>query len=301
MPTRDRRGPRGRPGRRCLAVAIALLGGAAAAYGEELPAVLAGAHEAFQHPVRVESGLEDRRLAGEVWSVAPGRYAEVRALLEQPEHWCDIVSLHLNVKACVHYTEGGRQRIVMYLGYKVFQTPEEAHPLDVELELASDAERIAARMVAGDGPYGTSDYELDLEARPLAEGRTLLHFEYAYRFSWIAEAAMRLFLETWARHKVGFSLDDEQQPIRGFRGLVERNSIRYHLALQAFLEHPGRDEAAREGRWRRWFELTERHARQLHEIERDEYLDAKRREHRERLRLQAELDARVSLTRSEPG
>jgi hypothetical protein len=97
--------------------------------------------------------------------------------------------------------------------------------------------------------------------------------------------AMQAYLGTVGSSKVGFTVvgtqpDGERRFIGGMRGLVERNTMRYYLAIEAFLGALGAPPQARlEKRLRDWFAATERYPRQLHEMEQDEYLDMKRREH----------------------
>jgi hypothetical protein len=64
------------------------------------------------------------------------------------------------------------------------------------------------------------------------------------------------------------------------RGVVERNTMRYYLAIDAFLDSLpllGKEQLA----WRleRWFSATERYHRQLHELERADYLSMKYQEY----------------------
>jgi hypothetical protein len=78
---------------------------------------------------------------------------------------------------------------------------------------------------------------------------------------------------------VGFTVlgkTPEGQPdyIRGLRGLVERNAMRYFLTLDAYLSAPGPEQADR--RQRRWFAAAEQYPRQLHEVDLDTYLALKR-------------------------
>ena len=75
--------------------------------------------------------------------------------------------------------------------------------------------------------------------------------------------------------------------MEGVRGTIERNTMRYYLALQAVLETRDLPPDDRfEASIRSWFALTERYRPQLYEMEREEYLQAKRREHINQLRLQ---------------
>jgi hypothetical protein len=76
---------------------------------------------------------------------------------------------------------------------------------------------------------------------------------------------------------------------------VERNVMRYYLAVQAFLETQSVPEPERfERRLGRWFELTGRYP-QLHEVDWEEYLETKRRERLDLLRQQEAAEgARVT-------
>ena len=105
---------------------------------------------------------------------------------------------------------------------------------------------------------------------------------------------MQAYLGTLGRGKVGFTATGTPaggQPryVGGTRGIVERNTMRYFLAIDAFLGAVSvPPQAQLEKRLRDWFSASERYARQLHEMERGEYLDMKRREH---LRQQVGLAA----------
>jgi hypothetical protein len=111
----------------------------------------------------------------------------------------------------------------------------------------------------------------------------------------MSRAAVFGYLKTMGRKKVGFSVvgrDREGRPIyvRGVQGMIERNAMRYHLAVQAYLETLQVPECDRfERRIERWFDLTSAHQRQLFEMVRDDYLRYKRRERAEQARLQHAL------------
>ena len=112
---------------------------------------------------------------------------------------------------------------------------------------------------------------------------------------------MQAYLGTIGSDKVGFTVVGKQsdgQPLHvgGMRGLVERNTMRYYLAIEAFLGALSAPPQARlEKRLHDWFAAVERYPRQLHEMEQAEYLDMKRKEY---LRQQAEARA---TTRPTPG
>src|SRR5262249_8515036 len=119
-----------------------------------------------------------------------------------------------------------------------------------------------------------------LEAAPVEGGRTFLHFSYSYGFGTMSRMAMSTYLATAGADKVGFSKDGEGRYVGGVRGVVERNTMRYFLAIDAFLDTLTAPPDARiEKRLREWFAATERYPRQLHEMDADEYLAMKRREY----------------------
>ena len=62
--------------------------------------------------------------------------------------------------------------------------------------------------------------------------------------------------------------------------MVERNTMRYYLAIDAYLAAltaPPKDQL--EKRLQYWFNATEQYARQLHEVERNDYFEMKRKEY----------------------
>ena len=119
-----------------------------------------------------------------------------------------------------------------------------------------------------------------MEAAPLDATHTMLHMSYAYGFGFTARVAMNAYLSTAGSDKVGFSVagkDDDGKPtyVGGVRGLVERNTMRYYLAIDDYVAAPA--PAQLEQRLNTWFDATERYPRQLHELEKSDYLAMKRR------------------------
>jgi len=187
-------------------------------------------------------------------------------------------------------------RVTLYSGRKFYEPPEDAYrlPHTFAVEAASD-DYVRVALTAPEGPLGTRDYRLVVEALALDESRTFLHVSYGYGFGWLGRTAMQTYLATLGQGKVGFTVvgrTKQGEPIYvdGVRGVVERNAVRYYLALQAYLEAAdgGNVDVLRAAK--RWFDLTERFARQLYELERAEYLDAKRKELSHQQRLQAAVE-----------
>ena len=139
------------------------------------------------------------------------------------------------------------------------------------------------RLGAENGPFGTRDYRIQLQAIPLDGGRkTFVHLDYAYVYGMAARLAMQGYLATVGAGKVGFTREGQGAGapyIGGVRGAVERNTMRYYLAIDAYLASLGAPPAQqRSQRLEAWFAATEQYATQLHELGRDEYMAMKTRE-----------------------
>jgi hypothetical protein len=96
---------------------------------------------------------------------------------------------------------------------------------------------------------------------------------------------MRLYLGTAGADKVGFTVvgkqpDGAPKYVGGMRGVAERNTMRYYLAIESHLGALSSPPQARiEKSLRDWFAATQRYPRQLREMEQAEYLSMKRREY----------------------
>lgn len=241
----------------------------------------------FNKPLVLQSQESGRGVSGEVYAVVEHPFASVRAALDGAPRWCEILMLHLNTKHC--FAAGGAADAVltMHVGKKFDQPLEDSFRLDFRYLM--DARRpdyLRARLEAKEGPFSTHDYRIVVEATPLDAQRTFLHFSYSYGYGMTARFALNAYLNTVGRQKVGFSRDHGNHFVGGVRGLVERNTMRYYLAIEATLDAQAAPPETRfEKRLRNWFTASEQYARQLHEISEGEYLEMK---HRENRRLQAQ-------------
>lgn len=240
------------------------------------------ASNAFQRPLHLESTQTSGDLQGDVYAVVEHPYATVMASLQQPEQWCDVLLLHLNVKGC--HAEPG-PRLAVSVGKKTAQSLDDAYEVAFDYRVAATgADYLRVGLDADRGPLGTNHYRIAFEAAPLDERRSFVHLSYAYAYGMAARLAMQGYLSTIGRDKVGFSVtgrDGRGQPVyvNGVRGVVERNTMRYFLAIEAYLGAVGLPPGERlRKRLDDWFAATERYPRQLHEIDRGEYLAAKREE-----------------------
>jgi hypothetical protein len=224
-------------------------------------------------------------MSGRVRASTQRPLTEVASSLARPEDWCAALLLHLNVKFCRAGGTDAQPRLMVALGKKTFQSLDDVHWLELALDAQqSNPQRFDVRLTAERGPFDTSNYVIALRAATRHDGTgSDLQFEYSMRYGVTARLALSAFLNTAARGKVGFSTESptasETRYVTGLQGAVERNAMRYFLAISSHLEASrfGPDERA-EHAFAHWFDATERYPRQLHEIERSAYLAMKRRE-----------------------
>jgi len=277
-------------------LAFVLLFFAVAAHAEPEPgsaAALRGTYAAladrlaaspFGRPLVLESHQSDDRVQGAVYAVVDHEFDDLRSGLDGTHQWCQILILHLNVKDCRATPGGG---LAVYLGRKTPQPPEETRRVDFDYRrMIHSADFMETVLRAESGPAGTRDYRIRLEVAPLDAKRSFIALSYSYAYGLAARIALTAYLATAGSGKVGFTVlgrrpNGAAEYVGGLRGIVERNVMRYYLAVEAYLAALSAPPDARpEKSMRDWFAATERYPRQLHEIGRAEYLEMKRVEYR---------------------
>ncbi|HJV65639.1 MAG TPA: hypothetical protein VJ550_07900 [Geomonas sp.] len=246
----------------------------------------------FGAPIHLDSTETSRSVVVDMYGVFPHPFAVIKEALRNPPNWCDITSLHINVKACTTAKSGDQWYVTIYNGRKYYQPPSDAYPLKLKFNLASDtADYLNINMSADQGPLHTKDHRINLEAAPLDNDKTFVHFSYTYSYGPMAKMAIKSYFATIGRDKVGFSVvagkGGRYYYVGGVRGAVERNTVRYYLAVETFvdtLKYPAGERL--EKRLSRWYDLTSRYPRQLKEMDKAEYLATKRREHGNMITLQ---------------
>ncbi|WP_332748442.1 hypothetical protein [Hydrogenophaga sp.] len=225
------------------------------------------------------------RMQGEVHALIDEPFDRVRQELTQADRWCDVLILHLNVKYCRSMRNAAGEELVSGVGRKFDQPLSEVYWVRFGFKVAADrSDHLLVELRAPSGPLATRDYRIVVEAVPHAGGQSLVRMTYSYGFGTAARWAMKTYLATLGRGKTGFSVvgrSDDGQPIRveGVRGVVERNTLRYYLALQSHLQsHDAPGTAQLQQSLEGWFNATERYAEQLHEIERADYVAMKLKE-----------------------
>ena len=240
----------------------------------------------FKRQLVLDSSELQGRLKGDVYAIIDYPFATVNAGLNNPQNWCDVMLLHINTKYCHAERRPSGTVLNVNIGKK---TPEElADAARVEFNYsvaAATPEYFEINLNASEGPLGTSDFLIQMEAVALPNAKTFLHLTYSYAINVSGRLSMKAYLGTIGSQKVGFTVigkkvDGQPDYIRGVRGLMERNTMRYYLAIDSFL---GANRTASPGRFEKqlqsWFSASERYPRQLHEMDRRTYVEMKRAEY----------------------
>jgi hypothetical protein len=272
-----------------LALAWPLHGAAAdrsAVLQAEHAALQAGLRDSpFGEPLLLQTGGSDALHTGEVMAVLPRPLASVTAALRTPASLCGLLILHLNVRDCqpVAAAAGSAGDQLQILAGPMRETlPGLVYGVRLGLQLETDTPGyFSVQLQAPEGPLGTTDLRVRVEALALEPGQTYLHIHYSQASGLAARMATRLYLATAGRSKIGFSsdgldADGQPRPVGGERGGLERHVMRHYLALLAYSGVVAVSPAARlDARLRAWHALTERHAAQLHEMDLAAYLAEK--------------------------
>src|SRR5688572_15477899 len=126
-------------------------------------------HNPFGRPLHMTSTEATDRVAGEVYALTKHSFTTVGASLNKPDHWCDIMMLHINTKFCRASSSGSGNRLKVHIGKKHDQPVEDAYPVDFAYSVNSHApDHLKVLLTADTGPLSTRDYRVILEAIPLS-------------------------------------------------------------------------------------------------------------------------------------
>ncbi|MDB5946792.1 MAG: hypothetical protein JWQ33_1818, partial [Ramlibacter sp.] len=226
-------------------------------------------HNIYQRALYIDSTQAGDNLKGDVYAVLDYPFGKVSGELKDPDNWCDILILPFNTKYCHAMKGEAGANLNVRIGRKFDQPVQDAYKLQFAYRgVAATPDYFESRLAAKDGPVGTRDYHIMIAAVPLDEKRTFMHLSYAYGYGMTGKMAMQVYLSTVGADKVGFSVTGKAangQPIYlgGVRGAVERNAMRYYLAIDAYLDSlsaPAGQQVER--RIQGWFNATERYPRQ---------------------------------------
>jgi hypothetical protein len=243
------------------------------------------AHNEFGRPIALASQEEPRRVSGDVYAELDSPFATVSKSFADPRVWCDVLILHINTKSCRTGAGAEANQLSVRMGRKKSTDPEQGFALRFAFDLqAARARYLSARLSSPSGPLGSRDYQIELQAVPLPGRRSFIHLHYAYSFGSAARLATEGYLATGGSGKLGFTRtttkDGTSGYVGGMRGAIERNTMRYYLAVACYLDSlaqpPGRQFSSR---IEHWFDATEQYRAQLHELGRAEYLSMKQHEY----------------------
>lgn len=253
---------------------------------------------AYGIPIYIESRDENNTMRGDVYGILHYPFNKVRHALAAPEHWCEIAPQHPNIKACTYKPLNNHCELTFYSGRKFYEKADDVYQLPHRFHVEKTEELyFQAKLTSETGPMGTKDYQIKVEVIPLEDSISFIHFSYSYRYNFFTRLGMQAYLTTFGRNKIGFTIvdrDEYDEPVyvHGIRGIIERNAVRYYLAIQSYLDTAHLQAIERfSERLKQWFDLTERHHPQLYELQKEEYLKYKQMEYQDQLRLQQQLNS----------
>ena len=239
----------------------------------------------FQRPLYLDSSETANGVSGDIYARVDYPFAGVSTALNKPGNWCEILILHINTKYCRAALGDTGSVLNVSIGKKYDQPLDDAYRVVFAYQVAAQAaDFLRITLTAAKGPLSTKNYRIAFEAIPLNSGQTFIHLSYAYGYGLLGRLAMQAYLGTVGKDKVGFTVtgtqaNGQQRYIGGIRGVMERNTMRYYLAIDAFLNAlSASPQTQPEKRLRDWFAASERYPLQLHEMDQATYLNMKHQE-----------------------
>lgn len=253
----------------------------------EKHAGLAGRLESnsYGRPLFLESAESSSMVSGNAYAILNSPFQGVSAIMKSANRWCEIMILHINTKYCRARSDASPTQMQVNIGKKTAQELKDAFALEFVFRVAASApDYLDIQLNAEKGPMGTSDYRIELRAVPLPGGKTFMLLRYAYGYGLAGRLAMQGYLATAGSGKVGFTSIEKagkQSYVGGMRGTVERNTMRYYLAIEAYLSTLNSPAAGKlDARLQQWFKATEQYPEQLHEMDMPSYVAMKKGEYR---------------------
>ena len=249
----------------------------------------------YNLPIHINSKIDKNTLTGEVYGIVENSeltFEKLSNAFARLQNWCDFIPLHLNVKTCVYSQYEGKSYLTFYVGRKQYEAPDDVYAVRYRFQVIEKTKKYFKVIITADkGPARTRNFRMQLDAMKI-NGHIYYHMISSYQPSRISRLGTNIYLKTSGSKKVGFSVvgtDRDGKPIyvRGIRGVIERNVIRYYLASMAFIntQHLPPNEQF-EARIQNWYDETERYHRQLFEMKKYKYLQVKRKERANQIALQ---------------
>lgn len=240
----------------------------------------------YERPLYLESIETSSMVTGNAYAVLNFPFSTVSNTFKSPNHWCDVMILHINTKYCRAVPGSNPVTLKVHVGKKTPQTLQESFPLEFAMrQVSTSANLLVVQLNAENGPMGTSNYRIELQAVPLEGNKTFMYLRYSYEYGVAGRLAMQGYLATGGRGKVGFSTktpataNAKASYVGGARGAVERNTMRYYLAIDAYLQALPLPPAQQvNARLDKWFDATEQYPLQLRETDKTSYMKMKKSE-----------------------
>ena len=244
------------------------------------------ANNIYGRPLVLESTETGDLVSGNAYAVLYVPFATVNLAFRSANSWCDVMILHINTKYCRVVPGSKPAKLKVHIGKKTPQSLQETSSLEFLMrQVHASDNMLAVYLNADNGPLGTSNYQIELQATPLEGNKTFMHLRYAYEYGIAGRLAMQGYLATGGRGKVGFSTktpaaaNGKPSYVGGARGAVERNTMRYYLAIDAYLQALSQPPASQvNARLEKWFEATEQYPQQLRETDKASYMAMKKNE-----------------------
>ncbi len=234
-------------------------------------------------PLYFESRVENDFSGVDIYGVLDFPLETLQKELSKPKNWCDIIILHPNIRACTYSGDTSGSVLVLHNVKRHFHAIAEAYQMHFKYQIMSDSRSLLdISMKADSGPFNSTDHKLRLRAGALDAKRSFVHLSYSYTYGPLQYIAMRSYFALFGVRRAGFSIDsfdDKNGPVyvSGVKGAVERNVMRYYLAILAYfdaMKYP--PEQRFEKRLSGWIGLSDRYTEQFPKIENEQYFDFKR-------------------------
>ena len=244
------------------------------------------ANNAYGRPLFLESTESGDLVSGNAYAVLDAPFTTVSTSFRSATTWCDVMILHINTKYCRVVPGSNPTTLKVHVGKKTPQTLQDSFPLEfVMRQVNASNSLLVVQLYAENGPLGTSNYRIELQAAPIEGNKTFMHLRYAYEYGMAGRLAMQGYLATGGRGKVGFSTKTPATSnanatyVGGARGAVERNTMRYFLAIDTYLQSLQLPPATQaNARLEKWFDATEQYSVQLRETDKASYMTMKKSE-----------------------